>query len=162
MRQRASAPAAATISSDYLNTVKAVAQQPLRNALMGSPPVPRPPRFDAEVAEERKERMRALDMQRLQEKVAAGAADEEQVVAIAKTLGASSRRAAPAPSPPLFLPHTPRRAFSYAPPFLSRSAPRDYHRGGHQNACTGAAWQGGAGAQCAAADEGGARGAVAW
>lgn len=119
MRQRASAPAAATISSDYLNTVKAVAQQPLRNALMGSPPVPRPPRFDAEVAEERKERMRALDMQRLQEKVAAGAADEEQVVAIAKTLGASLRRAAPAPplyspSPPLPPAHIAARLFSHS------------------------------------------------
>jgi hypothetical protein len=57
-------------------------------ARQGSPPLPRPPRYDASLAEERKERMRALDMQRLQEKVAAGAADEEQVVAIAATLGA--------------------------------------------------------------------------
>jgi hypothetical protein len=77
-----------TISADYLTTVKAVAQQPLKSALMGSPPAPRPPRFDPAAAEERKERMRTLDMQRLQEKVAAGAADEEQVVAIAATLGA--------------------------------------------------------------------------
>ena len=77
-------PAAMTITSDYLSSVKAVALQPLKSALQGKPP---PPLRDTTLAEERKERMRAMDMQRLQEKVAAGAADKEQVVAIAATLG---------------------------------------------------------------------------
>jgi hypothetical protein len=80
-QHRAAAPA--TISASALTSILGLASVPLTYALRGAAAPAAP---DRTAALERVDRMRALDTQRLAEKVAKGDADEEQVEAMVKEL----------------------------------------------------------------------------
>ena len=81
--------AAATINSSDLNSILSLASVSLSHALKGKSP---PPKADRAAAQERIDRMRDMDTQRLKEKVSKGDADEEQVTALVKELCAWQRR----------------------------------------------------------------------
>ena len=66
-----------------MTSLLSLAKAPLSQALRGADA---PPKSDRTLAIERIDRMRALDTQRLKEKVEKGDADEEQVTALVKEL----------------------------------------------------------------------------
>ena len=78
--------AAMTINASDLSSILSLAQNPLSHALRGLSPPAKP---DTSAAAARVDRMKALDTQRLKEKVEKGDADEEQVAALVKELCAS-------------------------------------------------------------------------
>ena len=103
------AAAAATIHASDLDSILSLASVPLSYALRGaSAPAP----ADRTEAQARIERMRALDTQRLKEKVAKGDADEEQVTALVKEMCAWPARA-PCPRP--ILPPPAQRLLTHPP-----------------------------------------------
>ena len=97
-QHRAAAPA--TISSNDLNSILGLASVPLQYALRGAAAPAAP---DRTAALQRVDRMRALDTQRLKEKVAKGDADEEQVTALVKELCAFAPACAWPPRAPQVL-----------------------------------------------------------
>jgi hypothetical protein len=89
------AAAAATITANDLTSILGLANVPLQHALRGAEAPSAP---DRSAALARVDRMRALDTQRLKEKVAKGDADEEQVTALVKELCAFMGSGRPGPA----------------------------------------------------------------
>ena len=79
-------PSAITIAAQDLAALQFLATAPLSKQLRGASP-PRGTESPIEAKEERKARMRALDLERLRAKVESGGADEEKVVALVGKLG---------------------------------------------------------------------------
>ncbi len=83
-------PSAITIAAHDLAALQFLATAPLSKQLRGASP-PRGTESPIEAKEERKARMRALDLERLRAKVESGGADEEKVVALVGKLGEWAR-----------------------------------------------------------------------
>ena len=77
---------AITLSAADLTHIKHIASAPLEKQLRGASPPHGGAAHDPYI-EERKSRMKALDLERLRANVASGGADEEKVNALVKKLG---------------------------------------------------------------------------